>query len=142
MQIALGFQMIRLLLVFALITAGLAKAEGRPMSGDDFRALSEGWTLHFEDELGEYFGSEQFFTGDATVWAPRGGECQPGWWEEDEGRICFYYATGSACWRLFQTGADEMLAIAANDVQSQPPLRLRLIRKDKGGLLCKEEPGV
>lgn len=128
--------------LLALLMAGPAAAE--PMDGAAFRAFAEGWTLHFQDESGAYFGSEQYFANGRTTWAPSGGECHQGVWAEDEGRICFLYDVGVSCWRLYADGPDGMRAesVATRAGGDGPTTRLRLLKKDRSPVLCPEGPGV
>ena len=126
----------------ALLTLLLAApAAAEPMDGAAFRAFSEGWTLHFEDEAGGYFGSEQYFEDGRALWLPQGGQCHRGLWTETDGRICFLYDVGISCWRLFAEGEDGMTAISDDDT-GRPPTRLRLLRRDRSPVLCPEGPGV
>ncbi len=132
--------------VFIFLLAPLtAAAEGRPaMTGADFRAYAEGYTLHFEDESGRYFGSEQYFPDGHTVWRPRNGECERGVWAEDQGRICFLYVVGIACWKVYVE--DEGLsAVSANGDAGEideTPTRLRLRDRNQVPVSCDEIPSV
>lgn len=120
-----------------------ASAESRPpMTADDFRAVAEGWTLHFRNEAGEYFGSEQYLPGGRTVWLPQGGNCTPGSWVEESGRICFLYEIGVSCWRLFREGEDGIYAESANETDVGEETRLWSVRRDKAPVLCPDGPGV
>lgn len=128
--------MIRALLLAALFAA---PAAAEPMSGAEFRRLAEGWTLHFADETGAWFGSEQYFEDGRTLWLPRGGRCEPGAWDEAAGEVCFRYEVGLSCWRLYREGPEGLIAEAAD---GEPPLRLRLVGREREPLLCPEAPGV
>ena len=130
--------MIRAALALLLLAA--PAAAGEPLSGAEFRALTEGWTLHFSDEAGEYYGSEQYLPEGRTVWLPRGGRCERGVWAAAEGRICFLYSYGYGCWRVYRRG-DEVTAVE-DPHDGAPPTRLRLSRRDRDPLLCPEGPGV
>ncbi|MFN3259757.1 MAG: hypothetical protein ACE37J_04275 [Pikeienuella sp.] len=128
-----------------LLAALLASPAGalEPMDGAAFRAFSEGWTLHFSDESGAYFGTEQYFEDGRTIWAPSGGGCHHGIWAEDAGRICFLYDVGLSCWKLFSEGEDSILAESVETGPGGgPPTRLRLMRKDRSAAPCDEGPGV
>lgn len=137
--------MIRRLACVALVwtfLAAPAAAEQSATTAEEFRSIVEGWTLHFETESGEHFGSEQYLDGDRTIWLPRGGQCTPGVWAEDDGRICFLYDVGISCWRLFSDGADGFSAVAADKEDDPAPTKLRTYRRDHAALLCPEGPGV
>lgn len=129
------------LLVFPLASI----ADDRPtMTGAEFRAYSEGYTLHFEDESGRYFGSEQYFPDGATVWRPRNGECERGVWAEDQGRICFLYVVGIACWKLYveEDGLSAVSANADSGKTDENPTRLRLRDRNQIPVSCEEVPSV
>ena len=114
------------------------------MTGSEFRALSEGYTLHFEDMTGEYFGSEQYFEDGRTLWRPRNGECERGVWAEDRERICFLYVVGLACWKLFRD-ADDVTAFSANGENGEideAPTQLRLRDRNQVPVSCEEVPSV
>ena len=133
------------LLIFCLLTPVLCAAQDRPsMTGSDFRELSEGYTLHFEDMTGRYFGSEQYFEDGRTLWRPVNGECERGVWAEDRGRICFLYVVGLACWKLFRDG-DDITAFSANGDSGEideAPTQLRLRDRNQAPVSCEEAPSV
>lgn len=134
--------MIRALLLALLLAATPATAQqGEPMTAEEFRAATEGWTLHFRDAFGEYFGSEQYFSDGRTTWLPRGGTCEQGVWASDGDRICFLYGVGLACWRIYEEGATGLYAESA-DGDPGAKTRLWLEKRDKSQLLCPEDPGV
>lgn len=133
----------RFILLFILaVFAHAAPAQEAPMTGAEFRAFAEGHTLHFEDETGEHFGSEQYFEGGQTLWLPRGGQCERGVWTAESGRICFLYAVGIACWRVYRLGENDLAAISADDLEGEPTTRLRLTRRDRTPLICPDGPAV
>ncbi|MEO0361454.1 MAG: hypothetical protein AAF322_10100 [Pseudomonadota bacterium] len=136
---SLLFATIALAAAFALRVD--ADPAGAPMNGDAFRDYAEGWTLFFETEDGDYFGAEQYFPNNQTLWMPRGGACTPGVWAEDQDRICFLYEVGISCWRLFHDGDDGMRAVN-DDGGGAPPTRIRVSRKEREPLLCPDGPGV
>lgn len=126
-------------LVLALALAA-APAVAAPMTGEEFRAASEGWTLHFRDANGVYFGSEQYFENGRTIWKPAGGACAHGLWAQDRDRICFLYDNGTACWRLYADGADGIFAKSADG--DGRATRIWLMKRDQSALICEEGPGV
>jgi hypothetical protein len=109
-----------------------------PMTGEEFRAASEGQTLHFQDETGDYFGSEQYFPDGRTMWLPRGGSCMDGIWAEVSDMICFQYLVGTSCWRLYPDGNDGIRAESADGQSST--IKLRLIKRDNTPVLCPDDP--
>lgn len=130
-----------ILIAFAalFITGDAAAQNAEPMTAQEFRALAQGWTLHFRDEYGEYFGSEQYLDNGQTVWLPRGGQCLRGVWSEESRRICFLYGVGLSCWRIYRDGEEGLYAESADGASDT---RLWLIRRDKAPVLCPEGPGV
>jgi hypothetical protein len=137
-------------LMAALLLASPAWA-AEPMTGAEFRAFTEGHTLHVEDETGEYFGSEQYIGDNGAIWLPGEGECQKGVWAEVKDKICFLYDSGDlSCWRIFRDGATSMRfqsVPAYDDEENEAPeapvsLFLRLTKRDKRPIICPEGPGV
>lgn len=110
------------------------------MSGADFRAATEGHTLYFENEAGEYFGAEQYLDDGRTIWLPRDGRCIDGVWRESEDRICFLYYDAVSCWRVYGAGGEVSSAVAADP--GDAPLKLFATRKEAVPLLCPDGPGV
>jgi len=120
-------------------------ADDRPaMTGADFKAYAEGYTLHFEDLSGRYFGSEQYFPDGKTLWRPRNGECERGVWAEDRGRICFLYVVGLACWKLYveDGGISAFSANGDNGEIDETPTQLRLRDRNQIPVTCEEVPSV
>ena len=125
--------------VFALCLAPAAMAQSL-LTGPEFQSATEGYTLYFEDENGDYFGAEQYFTNRESVWLPREGQCVPGVWSEWDERICFVHYDQVACWRIY--GADGRVTSAEEADEGDAPLRLRIIRRDRSPVLCPDGPGV
>lgn len=112
-----------------------------PMNSQEFDALSNGWTLYFEDDSGAYFGAEQYLGNGRTVWRPRNGGCQWGEWYEAEDQICFLYKGQSpSCWRLYAEG--EGMRAESADQNAEDRLTLRMINRDGRSLNCEEGPAV
>lgn len=135
------------LLVLAPVGTALA---AETMTGAEFRAFTEGHTLHVEDETGQYYGSEQYPGGNRAIWLPREGECQHGLWAEVRDKICFLYESGDlSCWRIFRDSDTSMRfqSAPALDQDDEPPvpgstLTLRLTKRDERPIICPEGPGV
>lgn len=73
------------------------------LDGAAFRALFEGRTIHVTLN-GQYYGSEQYLSGDRAVWTMLGEPCQRGFWTYDEPLICFTYeASPTSCWTVFES---------------------------------------
>lgn len=101
-----------------------------------FRAKYTGKTMHLQRRDGSYFGSEQFFTGNQTSWAPNGDVCQAGVWKfTADKQICFTYDNGRSgphCWWAYEEGD----GVIVQSVDSG--LQLEVFRVDNSGL-CKPE---
>lgn len=137
--------------IFAVFLLAAPASALEPMTGEEFRAFTEGHTLHVEDETGAYFGSEQYPGNDRAIWLPSEGECQYGRWAAVDSRICFVYESGDvSCWRAYRDGATSMrfqsvpvVEDTGNEAPEAPTsLILRLIKRDKRPIICPEGPGV
>lgn len=126
-------------LALALLAAQASAEE--LMTSAEFRSLTEGWTLHFNDEAGEYYGSEQYFSDGRTVWLRAGGQCEEGIWMEESERICFLYEIGMSCWRLYRNGENSFIAETA-DGDGGDGSRVSSFRRDRAPIVCPEVPGV
>ncbi|MEL7463827.1 MAG: hypothetical protein AAFN79_07150 [Pseudomonadota bacterium] len=124
----------------AALAASPAATSDLPMSGPEFRAASEGWTLYFETLDGEYFGAEQYFENGESLWSPVGAQCIPGVWRAYDERICFVHYNDLACWRVY--GEDGEVAYAQSAEPNDTGLTLRVTRRDKSPVLCGEDAGV
>lgn len=115
------------------LTASPAQAEedAAAMTPDAFRDLVEGRTVHYTYE-GEYYGSEQFFTGDRATWQNPSGSCERGHWWEAGVEMCFRYGTVS-CWKVFEAG-DRRHAV------SRSGLKVDIESIDDKPLLCEGDP--
>lgn len=136
--------MLRWFLIFLLAPLFAVSDERPAMTGEDFKAYAEGYTLHFEDEAGRYFGSEQYLADGQTVWRPRNGECERGVWAEDQGRICFLYVVGIACWKVYAED-NGLSAVSANGDSGEideAPTRLSLRDRNQIPVSCEEVPSV
>lgn len=137
--------------IFALLLLTSSAFAAEPMTGEEFRAFTDGYTLHVEDETGVYFGSDQFPGGNRSIWLPAEGECLHGVWGEVDDRICFLYENGQpACWLIYRDGATSLrfqsvpvLEDTENEApEALPTLFLRLTKRDRRPIICPEGPGV
>ncbi|WP_157981995.1 hypothetical protein [Oceanicella sp. SM1341] len=90
-------------LVAALLCAAAPALADDPMSAEEFRQLSEGYTLTFERD-GEFYGAEQYMPGNHSRWQDGSGECQEGRWFELNGALCFTYEGNPMpqCWHVYR----------------------------------------
>ncbi|WP_093254756.1 hypothetical protein [Rubrimonas cliftonensis] len=103
------------------------------MSPEEFRAFSEGWTLHFE-ENGRAFGAESYFERGEVLWKPAGGACVRGVWAPRNGGVCFLYANAFSCWRIWDT---------PGGVEAEPlegGASVAVVRRDSSVIDCSEIP--
>ncbi|RMF34365.1 MAG: hypothetical protein D6754_15180 [Alphaproteobacteria bacterium] len=123
-------------LPLCLALAVPAGAVEERLDGAAFRALSEGYTLHFE-QGGVHYGTEQYFRDRRSLWRPGGSDrCEEGRWYEENGAICFIYEDeiGPACWHVIRRDGD-VYARSVNDPDGLA--ELHLYRRDRVPLNCK-----
>lgn len=121
-------------LAAALLLLALPAAAEEVVTGEEFRALAEGQTLHFELGGGPY-GSEQYLPGNRTLWRFGTEECEEGVWWEEAGTICFRYDSNpvSQCWIVTRRNGD-VFARTVDDADGSG--ELRLARRDREPLAC------
>ena len=124
----------KLLIAALLMLATAPSAE--ILTGKQFDALTRDTTMHFSAD-GQYFGSEQFFSGRRTVWRAEDGRCVNGKWDYQAPAICFIYDDGSGpfCWTVEKQGR-EVTVTSTNAVEDSPPLALELTSQDTQPILC------
>lgn len=106
------------------------------MTGAEFAAFAEGWTLRFSQD-GRPFGAETYLPDREVIWRPEGGACARGVWGEVGGRICFFYHAESACWLVFRDAAG-VIARSADGSGTE----VRVEGRDRRPLACGDEPAV
>lgn len=122
------------IIVLFAICAGAAQAQ--PLTGKEFDTLSRGTTMHFT-ENGVFYGSEQFFSDQRTVWRADDGRCVNGKWTYEEPAICFRYDDGSgpSCW-VIEGDANALSVTSTTRQEGRPPLLLMLSGQDRSEILC------
>ncbi|HIP22544.1 MAG TPA: hypothetical protein EYG79_02940 [Rhodobacteraceae bacterium] len=123
-------------LAAALFTLFAGAASAQPLTGKEFDALSRGSTMHFTAD-GQFYGSEQFFFGQRTVWRSEDGRCVNGKWAYEAPAICFVYDDGSGpfCWTI-EGDAEHLTVTSTSNDEGEPPLALTLSGQDKSEILC------
>ena len=123
-------QLVALIIMFA----GAAPAQ--TLNGKEFDSLSLGSTMHFT-AYGAFYGSEQFFLGQRTVWRADDGRCVNGKWTYEAPAICFVYDDGSGpyCWTI-EGNAEQLTVTSTRNEEGEPPLVLSLSGQDKSEILC------
>ena len=139
--------MVRVFFACLLLAAPASALE--PMTGEEFRAFTDGYTLYVEDETGAHFGADQFPGDNRSIWLPSEGDCLHGVWAQVDDRICFLYEDGRpACWLIYRDGETSLRFESAPALEEEdygatdalPPLFLT--KRDKRPLICPEGPGV
>ncbi len=120
-----------------LFIIATSAASAQALTGKQFDTLSRGTTMHFTDTNGQFFGSEQFFSGQRTVWRADDGRCVNGKWAYQAPAICFAYDDGSGpfCW-LVEDSTEGITVTSTRNEAGQPPLVLNLTGQDKSNILC------
>ncbi len=123
----------RPLIALLLITSA---AQAQPLTGKQFDALSRGTTMHFTAN-GQFYGSEQFFSNQRTVWRAEDGRCVNGKWTYEAPAICFVYddSSGPFCWEI-EGNADDLTVTSTESQAGAPPLVLELSAQNKVPILC------
>ncbi len=111
-----------------------AGAAEERLSGEAFRELSEGYTLHFDLD-GTHFGSEQYLPGQRSLWRFGEDGCERGVWFERDGAICFSYdgQPDLQCWVVARR--DGQVFVRTID-DAEGLAELRMTRRDREPLAC------
>jgi hypothetical protein len=115
--------------VFATLAAP-ALADDR-LSAQDFADYATGYTLYYETEEGERFGSETFDEKGFVTWRAPNGRCTQGGWRPYNDDICFLYEGEVQCWAFFEGEAGRYVS----PVDEGEP-KLRVARRDRTPLSC------
>ncbi|NOR60932.1 MAG: hypothetical protein GQ535_00365 [Rhodobacteraceae bacterium] len=123
-------------LAIALFTLLAGATSAQSLTGKEFDTLSRGSTMHFTNS-GQFYGSEQFFFGQRTVWRADDGRCINGKWAYEAPAICFVYDDGSGpfCW-VIEGNAEQLTVTSTRNDAGEPPLVLTLSGQDKSEILC------
>ena len=103
--------------IFTLLAciASAPLAAQTAMTAQEFDAYTRGKTL-FYNSNGQTYGAERYLENRRVEWSFLDGECKPGEWYEDNGKICFTYDDNpdAQCW-TFQLGDAGLIARFEND---------------------------
>ena len=112
-----------------------AHAEGTPLSGDAFEALTRGKVMnHFQ--FGGMYGAEEYLPGRRVIWQDGEGCMRGHWTEASPGLLCFRY-DGTAetwCWAYIQR-ADGGFDALLDGKPGDNPITLQ---PGRGPLSCEE----
>lgn len=121
------------LLFGLLMTTGPAMADER-LSAETFTEFATGYTLYYETEDGDRFGSETFDEQGFVTWRDPSGICTSGGWRAYDDDLCFLYDGEVQCWGFFE-GPDGNYV---RPVDEEEP-KLRVTRRDRTPLSCGEQ---
>ncbi len=121
------------MLRFALILLACPAIADTPMNASEFEAFSKGRTLTFGID-GENYGVERYLPGRRVIWSFLDGQCEQGYWYEENTSICFVYdfEPEPQCWQMFET-ATGIRTIFMNDPQTTATYQ---ISEDQEPLIC------
>lgn len=92
-------------LVMTLALPLAANAQDRPVTGEEFDALTQGKVMDTYDG-GTIYGVERFLPGNRSIWEDARG-CMYGKWQQVGDQICFSYEDDPMnpdCWTYFDEG--------------------------------------
>ncbi len=118
-----------LLLVF-LAAPGPATADER-LSAETFTEYATGYTLYYETEDGERFGSESFDEDGFVTWRHNNGICMSGGWRAYDDDLCFLFDGEVQCWGFYE----DRDGAYVRPIDSDEP-KLRITRRDRTPLSC------
>jgi hypothetical protein len=121
----------RALLVSALLSLAAPAMADERLSAKDFADFVTGYTLYYETEEGERFGSETFHDKGFVTWRDPNGNCIEGGWRPYNDDICFLYDGEVQCWAFFEGEAGRYVS----PVDEGEP-KLRVARRDRTPLSC------
>jgi len=101
------------------------------LSAEDFAEYATGYTLYYEDENGDRFGSETFDDKGFVTWRAPNGQCIRGGWRAYNDDLCFLYEGEVHCWAFFEGATGRYVRPVGED---EP--KLRVVRRDQTPLSC------
>lgn len=122
----------RIVVILACLFPALAQSETY-MNAEAFDAYTRGKTLYYGSE-GSAYGVERYLDNRRVVWSFLDGQCQNGFWYEENGQICFLYEDRNdpQCWTFMQ-GANGLIARFENDPEATELYEAQDIGED---MLC------
>lgn len=119
-------------LIFCLVAALSAPAVAdERLTAEQFSEYATGYTLYYETEDGEEFGSEAFDDQGYVTWRDPNGHCIQGGWRPYNDDLCFLYDGEVECWGFYQGEAGRYV----QPVDDHEP-KLRVVRRDRTPLSC------
>jgi len=121
----------RVLLLSASLTLAAPALADERLSAKDFADYVTGFTLYYETEEGDRFGSETFDDKGYVTWRDPNGNCTQGGWKPYHDDLCFLYDGEVQCWAFFKDATGRYV----RPVDDQEP-KLRVVRRDQTPLSC------
>lgn len=103
------------------------------MSAAEFDAYTRGHTFYY-GAGGAPYGGEEYLDDRRVRWSFLDGDCQDGYWYEDDGLICFVYENNPdpQCWS-FERSSDGLIARFEGDPEMS---ELYEVEKSSEPLMC------
>ena len=118
------------ILAVLALAAGPAAAEER-LSGEAFSDFATGYTIYYETEEGDRYGSESFDEDGFVTWRAPNGQCIRGGWRAYDDDLCFLFEGEVQCWAYYQDPDGRYV----RPVDEEEP-KLRVVRRDRTPLSC------
>ena len=120
---------------FTLILAltGQTCAAQAQMSAAEFDRYTRGHTFYYAAN-GAPYGGEEYLDDRRVRWSFLDGQCQSGYWYEEDDLICFIYENrpDPQCWSFEQAGG----GLVARFAGPEPSTELYEVEKSSEPLMC------
>jgi len=116
-----------------ILIAALGTPTHAQMSAEDFDAYTRGHTFYY-GAGGEAYGGEEYLDNRRVRWSFLDGECQEGYWYEQDDLICFVYENrpDPQCWSFERTGSGLVARFSGDTAMSE----LYEVEKSSEPLMC------
>ena len=116
-----------------ILIAALGTPAHAQMSAEDFDAYTRGHTLYY-GAGGQAYGGEEYLDNRRVRWSFLDGECQEGYWYEQDDLICFVYENrpDPQCWSFERTGSGLIARFSGETVMSE----LYEVERSSEPLMC------
>ncbi len=121
----------RVLCIAALVGLAAPALADERLSAQQFSEDATGYTLYYEDEDGERYGSESFDEKGFVTWRSPNGQCIRGGWKPYNDDLCFLFDGEVQCWAYFEGDVGRYV----RPVDASEP-KLRVARRDRTPLSC------
>lgn len=116
-----------------ILLAVLGAPAHAQMSAEEFDAYTRGHTFYY-GAGGEAYGGEEYLDNRRVRWSFLDGECQDGYWYEEDDLICFIYENrpDPQCWSFERTGSGLIARFSGETAMSE----LYEVEKSSEPLMC------